>query len=159
MKRTPKAKSSKASKASKAITPKSLGLVDDVKLSASYRNTRTNFKTVSDVVIGYYITGGLSGSAQAPVRIAPIYRADIWMREGKKGTNYIITSHEIGEFYNPARGHNEEPDRDGDALARIASTTIGALEHHAAWERARRPPERRRKASATATRPPMRKRV
>ena len=119
-----------------ALTPKSLGLVDDVKLSKSYANSRTSFKTVSDIVIGYYVT---IGGSRAPVRIAPIYRADVWLRKtGTVGTNQIITSHEIGEYYNPQRRDDDEPDVDGDALAHVASTALAALERHAAYERAKR---------------------
>jgi hypothetical protein len=110
----------------KPVTPKSLGLVDGVKLSKRYDNSRESFKTVSDIVIGYYVTTGL------PVRIAPIYRADIWFR-GK--VNRIITSHEIDDYYNPARRGDEEPDSDGDALACLAATALGALERHAEREK------------------------
>lgn len=114
---------------SREITPNSLGLVDGVKLSASYSNSRTNFKTVSDIVVGYYVSGD---GVRAPVRIAPIYRADIWLRGGK--VNQIITSHEIGAYYNPQRRDAEEPDTDGDALAYLAATALGSLERHARRE-------------------------
>jgi hypothetical protein len=118
------------------LTNASLGLADDVKLSASYANSRTDFKTVSDVVIGYYVAGG----SQAPVRIAPIYRAEIWFKEHGK-TTHVISSHEIGAYYNPQR---EPPDVDGDVLAYLAATALGALERHAERENAARKPKRRR---------------
>jgi hypothetical protein len=106
------------------LTPASLGLADDVKLSASYANSRIDFKTVSDVIIGYYVAGG----SQAPVRIAPIYRAEIWIKEGHGKTTHVNSSHEIGDYYNP---QHEPPDVDGDALAYLAATALGALERHA----------------------------
>jgi hypothetical protein len=119
-------KPKKPRKPARELTPKSLGLADDVKLSDRYTNTRTHFKTVSDVVIGYYVGGG----RQAPTRIAPIFRAEIWIR--KSGDNHVITSHELGEYLNPPRAADEPPDRDGDALAHLAAEALGALEHHAA---------------------------
>lgn len=131
------------------ITPKSLGLVDDVKLSKSYANSRTNFKTVSDVILGYYLAGD---GSRAPIRIAPIYRADIWFRDRKdRGANQIIASHEIGAYYNPQRRDAEEPDTDGDALAYLAATALSALERHARREQVKveapkekRKPQKRR---------------
>lgn len=119
-------KSKKPQKSSRPITPKSLGLVDDVKLSNRFDNTHTCFKTVSDVIIGYYVVRGLHASS----RIAPIFRAEIWIR--KPGHNQIMTSHEIGDYLNPATPPDEPPDRDGDALASLAASAIAALEHHAA---------------------------
>jgi hypothetical protein len=106
-----------------AVTAKSLGFVDGVKLSGSFRNTRTTFKTVSDIVLGFYIAGG----GKFPTAIAPIYRADVWVK-GKGGG--VFSSYEIGGYYNEARSGGEI-DPAGDALAQAASTCIGALQRHA----------------------------
>jgi len=56
------------------LTPASLGLADDVKLSVSYANSRTNFKTVSDVIIGRWLAG------------AGAHRADLSRRDLVQGT-------------------------------------------------------------------------
>lgn len=114
------------------LTPKMLGLVDDVQLSESYANTRRHFKTISSNILGYYIAGG----GRAPIRIAPIYYADVWDRP-RKGVNNITSSFEIGEYFNV-----DEHDHDGNTLAYAASTLISRLER-----RAPQPPVRRRKAS------------
>ncbi len=112
----------------KKLTPKSLGFIDDVKLSDRYANTQTNFKIVSDAIIGFYVTGD---GARSPIRIAPIYRAEIWFRKGKGKFNQIVTSHEIGPYYNPPRDPHAEPDEAGDGLAHLAAIAVGTLQRHA----------------------------
>jgi len=111
------------------LKPSDLGLVDDVVLSAQFNNTREVFKTVQRRVVGYYVAGD---GYRSPVRIAPIYDATIYVRRGK--LNHIFVSHEIGEYFNPSREIHLEPDRDGDALAFIASSAIGALVNHSRLE-------------------------
>lgn len=129
-----------------ALTAKSLGLTDDVKLSQRYNNTRTCFKTVSDVVVGYYVSGG------APPRIALIYRADIWMR--KPGNNLLMTSHEIGDYLNPPpQNDDEQPDHDADALASLAARALGALERHAEEARLKRAVSKARKKRLSPSTP------
>lgn len=118
---------------SKPLTPKSLGLADDVVLSTRFNNTRTCFKTVTESVLGYYVAGG---GGKGFTRIAPIYRADLWVVNGK--TRHVLTSHEIGDYLNLERDHDEEPDLDGNALAFIAASALAALENHAAAESLRR---------------------
>jgi len=118
------------SKKRRGLTPKDLGLVDDVKLSESYRNERDNYKVVEPYVLGYYVAGG----SRAPVRIAPIYRA--WIYYVHKKVMHIVESHEVGAYLNPIRPADEEPDTDGDALAYLASTALGALARHAEREAA-----------------------
>jgi hypothetical protein len=113
----------------KTLTPKMLGLVDDVVLSTRFSNTRKCFKIVSERVIGYYVAGD---GRQSAVHIAPIYHADIWVQDGK--VRHVFSSHEIGDYLNQRRESDEEPDRDGDALAYIAMTSIAALETHSAVE-------------------------
>ena len=121
----------------KTLTPKSLGLVDDVKLSETYANSRNNFKTVSDCVIGYWFVSG-----QSHARIAPIYRAEIWLKE--KSGRHLITTHEIGAYLN--EGSWDDPDENGDSLAAIAWRAIQALERHAEIQRLTKKPKKRREA-------------
>lgn len=113
----------------KKITPKDLGLVDGVKLSESYRNTRENYKVIEDSILGYYVAAGMN----SPTRIAPIYRATIY--QVTKESIHCIVTHEIGAYFNPPPCvHDEAIDYDGDALARLAATTLGYLEKHAMAE-------------------------
>jgi hypothetical protein len=129
-----------------ALTPKSLGLTDDVKLSQRYNNTRTCFKTVSDVVVGYYVSSG------APTRIAVIYRADIWIR--KPGNNLLMTSHEIGDYLNPPPQNDDElPDHDADALASLAASALSALERHAEGAQRKRSVSKTRKKRPSPSTP------
>ncbi len=114
----------KPKKAKSKLTPKDVGLVDGVKLSETYANTKTHFKTVSDGILGYAIFGSLKASA----RVAPIYRADVWFREGKNSA--IISSYEMGEYYNDLNTPTE-PDFEGNSLANAAMAIITALQNHA----------------------------
>lgn len=108
----------------KALTPKDLGLAEDVKLSARYDNTKECFRTVSDQVLGYYV---VADDRKTRASIAPIYKADTWVRDGGH-TRALISSYEIGQYLNnPA-----ELDVAGNALARIAVDALVALERHAA---------------------------
>lgn len=116
-------------KRQKTLTPKDLGLVDGVKLSESYTNTRDNYKVVEDYVLGYYVASG-----GVPTRIAPIYRATIY--HVHKKVMHVASSHEIGPYLNPMRAADEEPDIDGNALAYLTATALGALERHAERETA-----------------------
>jgi hypothetical protein len=121
----------------RALTPKDLGLIDGTKLSKSYNNTHDNYKVVENYVMGFYVLGG------QPVRIAPIYQATIYYVHKK--TRHFATSHEVGAYFNPPRAHDEEPDTDGDALARLAAIALGALEHHAARNRLAVVPTKKRR--------------
>jgi hypothetical protein len=120
----------------KALTPADLGLVDDVKLSASFANVRHHYKVVENNVLGYYVAGG----THAPVRIAPIYRATIYYVQKK--VTHMTSSYEIGPYLNPMQSADVEPDIDGDALAYLAATALGALERHGRLKAARSKPRR-----------------
>ena len=108
----------------KKLTPEDIGLVGDAKLSEQYNNRRNNYKIVEDYVFGFHVASG-----GTPVRIAPIYRATIYHKVGT--TLHCTTSHEVGPYLNPPRAIDEEPDTDADALAYLAATALGSLEHHA----------------------------
>jgi hypothetical protein len=114
-------------KSRKALTVKSLGLTDDVKLSTRFSNTKECFRTVSDRVLGYYV---VPGGCSAPVRIAPIWEADTWICYRGR-TRSLISSYEVGEYLN-APFDETEPDETGNALARIVAEALSALEHHGA---------------------------
>jgi hypothetical protein len=116
------------SKTKSALTVKSLGMTNDVKLSEYYNNTKSLFRTVSDHVLGYYV---VSGRPSALVRIAPIYKADTWIRHHGH-PHALISSYEIGAYLNSATPDEAEPDEAGNALARIAADAIFSLERHAA---------------------------
>ena len=131
-----KKRAEKRPKKHRELTPKDLGFVDDVKLSTSHANKRDNYKVVEDYVLGYYVAGG----GRAPTRIAPIYRATIYYVHKK--VMRAASSYEIGPFLNPNREADEEPNVDGDALAYLASTALGALERHAECETATKKPRR-----------------
>jgi hypothetical protein len=135
----------------KKLTPKELGLVDDVKLSTTFANSRRVFKTVNDsVLLGYYVAGG----GRVPVMIAPIYRADVWVRV--RGHRAVYTSHEVGPYLNPIL-----TDPTGNAIAQAVYAGLVALESHAlehgsakskARGRAKRPARKRTEPAAAARR-------
>jgi hypothetical protein len=120
----------------KKLTPKDLGLVDGVKLSDTYRNTRERYKVVEPTILGYYVAAGMNSQT----RIAPIYRATVY--EVSKKTIHCIESHELGNYLNPRREADEEADVAGDGLAYLAMTTLGLLEKHARTEMLRRDKKR-----------------
>ncbi len=104
------------------LTLKSLGHVEDrgrFWLSASYANARDNYKVVEEYVLGYYVTGN---GYHAPVRIAPIYRATIYMRLNKRRA--IITSHEVGDYYNPPYADPDDLYREDQIANRMATTVF-----------------------------------
>jgi hypothetical protein len=120
------------------LTAKDLGLTDDVCLSSHYNNTPECFRTVTDRVLGYYVAGG----GPAPVRIAPIYQADTWLRYSDQ-PHQMISSYEVGPYLNEVGLEGEEPDADGNALALIAADALRALEHHSALCAAAAPSRKR----------------
>ncbi len=117
----------------KEWTAKDLGLVDGTKLSPTYAHSKNDYKVIDDYVLGYYIVGG----THQPFRIAPLYRATIYRKEGKH--IHVLTTHEVGPYFNNHHRPDELPDHDGDALAHLAATALLHLEQHAGRrERARK---------------------
>jgi hypothetical protein len=109
-----------------ALTAKDLGLVPETKLSASYANSRAQYKIIEDMILGYWVVGD---NRLAPVKIAPIYRAQVHLRP-KTGPAQMISSCEVGKPYNFSADPSD-PDGDGDAFAYQAMIAIGALQRHA----------------------------
>lgn len=124
----------------KTLTSKDLGLTEDVKLSTQYSNTENCFRTVSDQILGYYV---VPGGRSSPVRVAPIYKADTWIRSNGNLSS-IISSYEIGEYLND-EPPDSEPDVDGNALAAIAAAALAALERHASFRAASLKRKRKKK--------------
>lgn len=123
------------------LTLESLGHVDDSthRLSASYANTRDNYKIVDTAyVIGYYIVGD---GVRSHVRVAPIYDAQIWIRS--KGGRAIIQAHEVGDYYNPTDGYHE--DYAANLTAGAARLAIESLKTHHAHRQLRAAQQPQRK--------------
>ena len=75
----------------KDVTAKSLGLMPSTKLSATYANTKTNFKVVDNHVLGFMVFG----NDRSGYQIIEILRADIHTKQGQ--TRHISSSWEYGQ--------------------------------------------------------------
>lgn len=111
----------------KQLTLKRLGHDDcngRYRLSNDYRNSRNNYKVVEDTILGYTIIGdGMRG----PVRIAPIYRASIWRRDGKLRS--VIETYEIGAYYNSSEFEAFGESLPMHAIGVSIQRSIAALTH------------------------------
>jgi hypothetical protein len=109
----------------KTLTLKDLGHVEEngrFRLCPSYANTRNDFKVIEDYVIGYTLVGD---GYRSHVRVAPMYRAAIWSREGK--VRRVTSSYSIGDYLNA----DPHYDQVGNALATSVHMSIIGLLHRA----------------------------
>lgn len=96
------------------------------KLSTTFANTHDCYKVVEEVVLGYFVSGG---GRDTPAAIWPLYRADVFIKEGK--TTLVVPSYDSGERLN---GYTYHVDYEGCTFATLAMLAIRALEERRSLE-------------------------
>lgn len=107
------------------LTLKELGHVDEGDrfwLCDTYANSRNDYKVVENYVIGYYFMGD---GRRSPVRIAPIYRAAIWQRDGRY--RRVMTTYEVGEYFNPHNADLDDYFREDMTANTVAASALLAI--------------------------------